>query len=314
MKKDTAEFWLYWLFFKKGVQPLIGNDIKGLLAMQKKYDDIAKHEIYGLECHLLGEPRSDFFVGTNSYTTYENIQGDTWQQCLSDYSLLLKNGTLKEGLISLEIDSSRKSESASYFLSLFDMTKQEEQIGLILKAAKEEKYLNAVQKIRATVKDYLYIKHIGFMWGRKGAPLRLVLRHPEGSSFDMRVLDALDELCGNEHFAPFREMIPYLESRLKLNYAINLDVTEDGRITHTLGLELFPVSDADEQKLVEILIEKGFSDERVKLALNCKGNVQLGEERFFNSFISHFKLVWDNGIPRPAKVYLGLIDLQKSEE
>lgn len=167
---------------------------------------------------------------------------------------------------------------------------------------------------------------MGLMAGRQDAPGRLVFAPVLGKEatkmpWTVASAESLLQRLGWGHLPKdVAEKLKYLEELQWQKIFLHVDRKQDGTWGDTLGIDILGWLTESEpldffqqekaQKLLEKLGQWGLADGREKILPNCVGGIELPEQLGFPpknilfSLCSHFKLRYQKGTWRPAKVYL----------
>lgn len=307
--------WLEQLEKKQGVSALLGTNFAPSLAVCQNYTPVQDVGVgrLAVECSLLGEPGIDLSV---TYPVAKFTPG-----CLQPSFKYI------EELCAVYLESFPKQKSNRHFCLETDVhSGAVEKSALFLPVEKHiDKSIfqkagiveqgNAVINFLTTRASSYRPNWIGFMLSRPDTPIRVALRgHPKAEL--TATLDYLESLGGFTIDAVLRNSVLELCKIYGCDLFVDIDIMPNGRLGPVLGLELLlPVTKFVHQLLIitsppaqsfmKRLVELGLADKRIYATKECIWDEVIMQKVIFVSRISHFKLRWYNGLPMPAKVYLG---------
>lgn len=331
MKFDNVaacRYWLDRLGRQEGITALLGQDLSPVLHMAGVYENGCGPLDFGAEIQLAGQTGIDLSV---QYPLKDFAHSSPLQHPLiSDAGNFLHAYTKQLAekkifrLISgtfayLEADTSGDEvDSVAIFLNLSGEAARV-LLPFILQEQGQEDRLSSVREVLRQVEGELSPWYFGFMNSRAELPLRLALYSRGGLPKLVSALQRLGIGTG--------EVVQQLTAINQLGlftFMLDLDILADGTIGNTYGIELVPVANVPQRQkrmlkgkeyaaFLELLRGWGMADDRSRLLSGCFWECDYHDRNagdyIMYSFLSHFKLRWQQGRSCPAKVYIQLREL-----
>lgn len=212
----------------------------------------------------------------------------------------------------LEADTSTNKESSAAFINLSGDYVEDLLPQLLEEQGRPEQY-KYVQELLVKTKEYCFPWHFGFMDSRKGRPFRLVLGLSKQLKNIPKVLELVKAPALQEKDL---QLLEALEQLQLFAFTLDLDLLEDGKVGPTVGLELNfaeAMTCIDQAQIIqtkafgqflELLEKYGVADKRIADLGKTVFTKVLRDDTFLYSRVSHFKLGWQQGKAKAAKIYL----------
>lgn len=325
--------WLSYLNKNCGAESLLGVDLSNVAQQAWVYNCANDMGNFYGEAPLLGPAAMDLscqymfslFAKGNAFKDHEfEEQGEKFTYVSR---LLMKRcpDFAKEGCMFLEADTSKgPQDKLSVFYNIVEPYFQE----LLPQVFQQEAYSGMEAKVLEVCRrlhPYADIWQLGLMQGREHRPVRLCMHIQKGSFYEcMRLLGKAEQIEVIK-----KQLQPILDLNIFTEDLMDIDVYPDGSVGPVLGFELcvkkpYPIaqktlySTEKYARFKELLVANGMADERINVVEQCVVSMvalDKGQPPYhMYSGLSHYKLLWNDGVAMPSKVYLRFrpVELQRN--
>lgn len=322
----AMEWWLRELQERRGLQPLLGENMSQVLEGAEVYDALGKSKTtyvhYCAEVPLMGKAGTDLTVAYRPAVFYLKNpfigrSSEKLGELLFNYSrLVLPRYARQDFALHFELDTFSGDDScASVFLGLPEGLRHEEW-QVLLRLLPNLAVVKNLQDEFAIRQPAFRLKTIGLMLSRAGNGIRMIVRPVKGGIEETLELLQREGCCDID-----RELIKRL-LKLERDYLISancaLDVQADGRFGSKWGLEVnlnrifvgdatYLLQSSSFKELCRLLQDMELADERLNLveqAVFDEADPAGFIGRRLLSRLNHIKLSWLKGVPQRAKLYM----------